>query len=199
MLQFLVYLTMFIQVNNRVFTTIANSGYVPVPLENASQSSTEGDSTASLAIDKNPSTSSQTEVKFNETIWFRVNFSATHCVHVVRLKEIVSSDTPHLNWRMQHTNLRIINSKTGLNASCGKLEVEDNKLDYTVKCTNEVCGDMLELMVRHLGPKMTAEGADNTGRYTFEGGIRLAELEVYSLQCPGGTMLVGGECALPGI
>ena len=165
-----------------------------MPLENASQSSTEGDSSASLAIDKNLSTSSQTEVKFNETIWFRVNFSATHCVHVVRLKEIASPDTKYLNWRMQHTNLRIINGKTHQNASCGILEVKDKQLDYDVKCGGEICGDMLELMVRHLNK--TKSGV-NDG-YSYDGGIRLAELEVYSLQCPGGTMLVGEKCSTPG-
>ena len=187
-MKFLLYLKIFLQINKLVFTRFAISGHIPIPLQNAQQSSTEGDSVASLAIDKDLSTSSQTEWSYDTTIWFRGNFSATYCVNEVRLKEIASPNYTHLNWRMQHTNLNIINSKTDVNASCGKLEVVDHKLDYTVKCTEEVCGDMLELMVRH-----------PSGDFSYDGGIRLAELEVYSLQCPGGTIQVGEKCLIPGI
>ena len=89
---------------------------------------------------------------------------------------------------MQHTDLSVKNTKTGLKFKCGELEVKEGQLDYTVKCTGEVCGDMLELEVHHTQPK-----------YSYEGCIRLGEIEVYSGECPGLAVLVGEECAAPGL
>ena len=102
------------------------SAEIPIALSGAEQSTTEGENTASLAIDGNISTSSQTNCLHDNTIWFKVNFTHIYCVKKVRLTQVADESARHLVWRMQDTNLTILNSKTGVEGLCSTLKMTAN-------------------------------------------------------------------------
>ena len=133
-----------------------------------SQSSTFETSTASLAIDGLRSTSSVTICSYDIDHWYKMNFSAVYC-----FSEVVITQLEVLykkQFRMEDTNVFVVNSKTGTESLCGVLKISSKKTlksqMYTIPC-DQKCGDEIVLKIRH-----------DKGEYEKPGCIHMREIKV---------------------
>ena len=133
-----------------MLTTPGKSKVQPSSVSQSTTLSSGGEPmSAERAIDGNPTTGSHTKCKFQEEVWYKMNFDAVHCFTEVVI--IQSSMNDNLN-RMQDTQVIVLDAKTGTESLCGVLKVSNIKTiegqTYRIPCDLK-CGDEVKLTVQH--------------------------------------------------
>ena len=104
---------------------------------------------AENAIDGNLRTTSHTNCALDTDIWYKMTFDAIYCFSKV---VIAQSHTNGLGYRMDGTDVFVVNTETGAKGLCGVLKVGSGTTvesqTYTIPC-DQNCGNEVKLTLRH--------------------------------------------------
>ena len=104
---------------------------------------------AELAIDGNQETNSHTMCDWDSEEWYKMKFDTVYCFSDV---VIIQSYQDRNAYRMDDTNIFVVNTKTGTESLCGVLKVSDvltiEGQTYRIPCDLK-CGDEVKLTLRH--------------------------------------------------
>ena len=104
---------------------------------------------AENAIDGDLTTASHTYCAWDTDIWYKMTFDAIYCFSKV---VIVQSKTNMYGYRMDGTDVFVVNTETGAKSLCGVLKVGSGTTvesqTYTIPC-DQKCGNEVKLTLRH--------------------------------------------------
>ena len=127
----------------------AVSGRSQVRPSSVSQSSERFEWKAELAIDGDQETKSHTICNWDTDLWYKMKFDAVYCFSDV---VIIQSYQDRNAYRMDDTEVFVVNTKTGTESLCGVLKVSDvltiEGQTYRIPCDLK-CGDEVKLTIRH--------------------------------------------------
>ena len=136
-------------VNPEALQKIPISGSIQELPTSVSQSTTLNDQIADRSIDGDITTASFTTAAYDKTLWYKMHFEEKHCFSEI---VIMQSQLGNTAYRMDDTNVFVVDTETGSENLCGILETkEDWTIEgqtYRIPCDLK-SGDEVKLTVIH--------------------------------------------------